>query len=127
MPTCPNCGNNVTEEMSFCPRCGAALKVAQATTGPPPPVRYRSEKGEKHEKREKEEKTEKREKHENGFIGPLIGGAVLIILGLTLWIELMYPIASGILWAFFFVLIGAVIIIGALYGAITAGRRHPKT
>ena len=58
MPYCQRCGTNVREEMAFCPKCGASLKVEK----PPAPAVRRDEKAEKREKREKEEKGEKEEK-----------------------------------------------------------------
>jgi Ca2+/Na+ antiporter len=123
--------------MSFCPKCGAALKVeqpsvAEAPPQAPPAPPYRAEKGEKREKQEKEEKhekgekTEKREKQEHGYIGPLIGGLILILVGFIFYLEITTMIASGVLWAFFFVIIGIVIIIGAIYAATMASKRQPQ-
>ena len=114
MPYCPKCGTEVREEMAFCPKCGAPLKG--------PPAGYRPEKAEKSEKEEKREKTEKYEKREFGVIGPLIGGLILIFLGLMFYLELTGFARREILWAFFFVIIGIIIIIGAVYAA----RRHPR-
>jgi len=114
MPYCPKCGTEVSEEMAFCPKCGAPLKG--------PPAGYRPEKAEKSEKEEKREKTEKYEKREFGVIGPLIGGLILIFLGLMFYLELTGFARREILWAFFFVIIGIIIIIGAVYAA----RRHPR-
>jgi len=124
---CPKCGNKIDEETPFCPKCGAALKGAQGQsptqTGP---MTYRRH-DEKAEKYEKGEKVEKREKHEHPFIGPLIVGLVVLFTGLLLFLQ-----ASGILngadvEASVFVIIGVIIIIGAIYGAIIVGRRNPKT
>jgi cation transport ATPase len=137
MPYCPKCGSKISEEMSFCPKCGAALKVeqpsvAEAPPQAPPALPYRAEKGEKREKQEKEEKhekgekTEKREKQEHGYIGPLIGGLILILVGFIFYLEITTMIASGVLWAFFFVIIGIIIIIGAIYAASMASRRQPQ-
>ncbi len=140
MQYCPKCGNKVDEDMSFCPNCGAALKVEQpsvgATVPPPapsaPPAQYRTEKGEKHEKREKQEphekgeKAEKREKQEHAYLGPLIGGLVLIVLGLIIYLQLTTAIASEVLWALFLVVIGIIIIVGAVYAAMMATKRQPR-
>jgi len=30
MPYCPNCGNEVTDEMLFCPQCGNKLATSRA-------------------------------------------------------------------------------------------------
>jgi len=127
MSYCPKCGAKTTEEMSFCQKCGAALKVEQTVTGTRAAVRRRDEKGEKREKEEKGEKTEKREKHEYGFLGPLIGGLVLIFLGLAFYLQIVNPEARTFVWPLFFVLIGIIIIIAAVYGTLMAGKRHPKT
>jgi predicted lipid-binding transport protein (Tim44 family) len=124
--------------MSFCPKCGAALKVEQppVAAAPPPPQAppappYRAEKEEKHEKREKEEKhekkekTEKGEKREYGYIGPLIGGLVMIALGVMFYLAITTSIGN-VAWAFFIILIGIIIIIGAIYAATMASRRQPQ-
>jgi len=138
MPECPKCGYKVREDMIFCPNCGASLKAEQASapTRPEPPVRYTREKEEKYESREKREKGEKgekgekrenREKGEFGFIGPLIGGLILIFLGLAFYLERTGVIAAPYLWAFFFVIIGIIIIFAAIYGSIMTHRRYPRT
>jgi len=137
MSYCSKCGTKVHEDMSFCPNCGAALKVEQPPSPAEavPPAPPRAEKAEKHEKREKEEKEErekkekgeKREKREFGSIGTLVGGLILIFVGLMFYLALteMFPIR--VMWAFFIVIIGLVIIVGAIYAAMLASRRHPQT
>lgn len=117
MSYCPKCGAKVEEEMTFCPKCGAPLKTEQ-----PQEWRRRAEKGEKAEKREKGEKAEKHEKREFGFIGPLIGGLILIFLGLTFYLQLLGYRVWEIAWAFFLITIGIIIIIGTIY----ATRRYPR-
>jgi len=129
MSFCPKCGNKITEDMVFCPKCGAPLKVEQAAPQPARPPTYRHEKEEKsekgEEKGEKHEKREKHEKHEYGFMGPLIGGVILLFIGAALYLNVIgYNMA--VLWALFFVLIGVLIIVGGIYGVIMAGRRHPR-
>jgi len=135
MPNCPKCNARVTEAMSFCPNCGASLKVAPApapAAAPVPPAqpvhREKEEKREKDEKGEKAEKGEKGEKHEKrmfGPIGPIVFGVVLIMLGLLFYLRLTGWMAEPMLWAYFFVAIGIVIILAAIYGAMMASRRHP--
>jgi len=142
---CPKCGTKVREDMTFCPNCGAALKAAPppAAAAPPtpPPAAPRGEKaekgekGEKREKREKEEreerekkeKGEKYEKREYGFIGPLVGGLILIFLGLMIYVALTTPVGWGIIGAFFVIIIGIIILAGAIYAATMATRKHPRT
>ena len=134
MSYCPKCGSKIDEEMSFCPKCGAPLKTATATAAAPSTtaLSYRrnektEEKSEKHEKREKHEKNEKHEKHEYGFMGPLIGGLILLFIGSALYLRATTSYPVEVLWALFFVLVGLLIIIAGVYGVIIAGRRHPKT
>jgi hypothetical protein len=127
MPNCPKCGEEIEEEMTFCPKCGAPLKAPQAAVQPARTVTYRHEKEEKEEKREKGEKGEKYEKREQAFIGPLIGGLVLILIGIVAYLQIAGYIESRMMGAFFLVVIGLAIIFGALYGAVLASRRHPRT
>ena len=129
MSYCPKCGSEVDEEMTFCPKCGAPLKagtVATATAEARPTYRRDEKTEEKSEKHEKHEKGEKYEKREYGFIGPLIGGVILLFIGAALYLNVT-GYNAAILWALFFVLIGVLIIVGGVYGAIMAGRRHPRT
>ena len=130
MSYCPKCGTKVSEEMAFCPKCGAPLKAEQPPTAAPAPAPRRAEKAEKEEKREKEEKEEKeerREKREFGFIGPLVGGLVLIFLGLAFYLQVTGFLRRGFVLAAFLVVIGVIVIVGGVYAAMLATRRHPKT
>jgi hypothetical protein len=135
MPECKKCGYKVKEEMSFCPNCGAPLRETTATAPPPPPApapptHIKYEKEEKHEKQEKGEKGEKHEKGEYAFIGPLIGGIVLIIIGLISYLQVtrvINEVTIGALWAFFIVIVGLLLIFGAIYAMTTARRRYPRT
>jgi cation transport ATPase len=127
---CPKCGKKITEDMVFCPNCGAALNVDRAGPQPERAVTYRHEKDEKREKTvEKREKHEKHEKHEYAFVGPLVGGLVLVFIGLSIYlsVEEVTSAVPAMLWAVFFIFIGVVIIIGAVYAAFMASRRHPRT
>lgn len=130
MSYCPKCGSKIDEEMSFCPKCGAPLKVEKVTTAPAETRQTayrRDEKTEKEEKSEKHEKGEKHEKREYGFMGPLIGGVILLFIGLALYLRVTMPGEERTIWALFFVLIGLLVIVGGIYGVIMAGRRHPRT
>ncbi len=130
MPECKKCGSKVLEDMSFCPKCGAPLKVEAASAEQRPTVQR--PKGEKEEKFEKHEKGEKKEKHEKGeyaFLGPLIGGLVLIIIGLTSYFEITGVFdmhTRGLMWAIFIIVIGILIIFGAFYYTMMARKRYPK-
>ena len=127
MPYCPKCGAEITEEMTFCPKCGAPLKAAQAPAEPTLREYRRGEKSEKGEKAEKHEKGEKGEKHELGFLGPLIGGLILIFLGAAAFAGISYPHYDfRAFWAFFLLLIGVIVIVAAIYYAFVLAKRHPR-
>jgi len=125
MPYCKKCGSEVREDMAFCPRCGAALKVEK----PAVEVR-RAEKAEKSEKQEKEEKMEKTEKHEKrefGVIGPLAGGLILIFAGFLFYLAVTGYFEWQVIGPLLLIIVGIVILVGIVYGVMTAARRHPKT
>lgn len=91
------------------------------------PRQYRrDEKSEKAEKEEKHEKGEKGEKHGYGFMGPLIGGLILIFLGVSFWLELTGTLDPRYVWSFFLLLVGIAIIIAALYVSLVLAKRHPR-
>ena len=131
MPYCPKCGNQVEDNMTFCPRCGASLKAdtAARAVSPqyPPQYHRRDEKAEKQEKGEKNEKNEP-EKHEKGnfsFIGWLIGGLVLIAIGFFSILSIYYAFDTRQGWAIFLLIIGVIVIVGAIYMATQARKRSP--
>lgn len=131
MSYCPKCGNKVDDTMTFCPHCGASLKgTAAAPPVPPPTYQRRNEKSEKNEKKEKQEKDqgrEKQEKGERGFVGYLIGGLILITVGVFSVLQISgTPIVDpSQSWALMLLIIGIIIIIGAVYVALTARRHTP--
>lgn len=132
MANCPKCGTKVTEEMAFCPKCGAPLRMEKPPEKPaaaPAPTAYRGEKGEKQEKEEKEkgEKTEKHEKREFTFIGPLIGGLVLIFLGFMAYMQVSGFLGREVAWAAFLVVIGIIVIVAGIYAYMVTSRRYPRT
>jgi uncharacterized membrane protein YvbJ len=133
MSYCPKCGNKVDENMVFCPRCGASLKGAATPSQVPPTYPYRNEKAEKNESREKQEKREnpekgeKREKSEVGFVGYLIGGLILITIGVFALLDLTSPLNSSQDLAAMLLIIGVIIIIGAIYVAFIARKHFPTT
>ena len=135
MSYCPKCGNKVDETMVFCPHCGASLKgTPTGQPAPAQPYRRRDEKSEKNEKQEKQrnrdrpEKGEKQEKGEHGFIGYLIGGLILITFGLFSVLQLSgyFGTDSGQSWAIMLLIIGVIIIFGAIYVAMVARKRSPQ-
>jgi hypothetical protein len=78
---------------------------------------------EKNEKAEKNEKNEKREKNEkgggDGWLGPLVGGLILIWLGTTFFLQQNGYLASDVWFAYFLSGVGAILI---LQGAILYSR-----
>jgi uncharacterized membrane protein YvbJ len=129
MSYCPKCGNKVDENMTFCPRCGAPLKAEAPVQAAPTPQRgEKSEKSEKQEKHEKQEpeKGEKHEKGEYGFVGWLIGGLVLILIGFFALLLFTHVIPSGIFGALVLLIIGVIIIIAAIYFTSSARKRYPN-
>ena len=131
MPYCHNCGSEVSEENSFCPKCGAALN-ADVSRSPMPSERYRSEKQEKHEKNEKEEKMEKGEqqekyeKREYGILGPLVGGIILIVVGLMMYLSVSGIFVIRSIFPFFLIIIGVIVIVSVVIGVTKAKRRNPR-
>ncbi len=136
MPHCPKCGSEVDEKMVFCPKCGASLRMEQAADWR---EEWRARRREwrdqrrefrrqrrQSEKSEKEEKWEKTEKHEHMLLGPLVGGSILIVFGVFLYLLLSSGFSAEVLTAFFFVLVGALIIAFALYLVVVAEKRHPR-
>jgi len=127
MPYCPKCGSKVIEDMTFCPKCGAPLQAAPPAETKPAPAPARGEKAEKHEKEEKGEKKEKPEKSGFWLTGLIIGGILLIIVGFISFLNLSGLIRREFAWAISLVIVGAVVILGAIYAFVVASRRHPGT
>jgi hypothetical protein len=114
--------------MTFCPRCGASLKMEPSAARPVPPPTYptyRNEKQENHEKGGQGEKGEKHEKGEFGYLGWLIGGVVIIVLGLLGYAQATGMITGNMESALVLLIIGVAVIIIAIWLSTTARRRHP--
>ena len=127
MPQCPKCGSEVDEKMAFCPKCGAPLKMER-------PSNLRDEwrtkrrewREQRREQRRRIRQAENTEKHEYMFLGPLIGGVVLVIFGAFLYTLMVGVFSVQLLGALFLVFIGVIIIVAALYSIAVAKRRHPR-
>jgi len=137
VPNCPKCGNEVSKEMAFCPKYGISLKGEQ-------PIGV-GKSGEEHggrmaqrmrerarrqaermaRREEKYDTYEKGEMRELAFVGPLIGGLILIFLGFLLYLQVTGALNIEILGALFFVIIGIVIIAVAVFASTVLRRRHP--
>jgi len=116
--------------MTFCPRCGAPLKVEAQAQAAPAATQQRKEMAEKGEKQEKQE-PEKGEKHEKGrfgFVGFLIAGVVLVLLGIVAYYDVTVGLPSSQLTGpVMLLIIGIVIIIVGIYVTTMAKRRNPQT
>lgn len=126
MVFCPKCGAEVGEDMAFCPKCGAPLKGQAVTAAAPPDWRAARRAEHYNEKAEKREKQEKGEKHEKGgfpYIGPVIGGLILIFIGLSTYFSLIGYNLWTYAWPVIFVVIGLFLIFGALF---RTRRRNPQ-
>ena len=127
MPYCAKCGSEVSDEMAFCPKCGATLRATAAR----PYESYVSEKSEKEEKYEKHEKneaekTEKYEKQEYSVFGSLIGGSILILVGIMFYLTVSNVLDFSSTFPFVLIIIGAIVILGVTVGALKAREKHPK-
>ena len=71
MPFCPKCGEEISEDDEYCPKCKYPLKRR-----PIRPIRRRNEKDEKDEKREGEDEK-----------AAVMGGLVVVWLGLSLLLQ----------------------------------------
>jgi uncharacterized membrane protein YvbJ len=124
MSYCPKCGNKVDDSMVFCPHCGASLKGAPTPSQPPLAQPNRNE---KQEKNQNPEKGEQHEKSEYGFVGYLIGGSILITIAAFALLDLTNPSNSSQDLAAMLLIIGIIIILGAIYIATTVRKRFPAT
>lgn len=126
---CRNCGTQLQAGALFCPRCGTAVAGGAAGQAPGPQqpsdwreqrrqwrAQRRAERYEKYEKQEKQEKhTEKEEKgRRGGIVGSVTGGAILIWLGITLYLGQAGYLSWSLWWAYFIAGIGVILIIQGL-------------
>ena len=120
MRYCSKCGAEISEDSSFCTSCGHAVgaPVERETTRERREKQEKQEKREKQEKQEKDEKGEKEEKEEKGegdVSGPLIGGAILILLGTVLLLNDMGYLSDADFGLYFLFGIGAILILAGLF------------
>jgi len=121
--------------MVFCPHCGTSLKETASTQMPPtqtPPPAYtryhRDEKeSEKHNEKGEKHQGEKPEKADFSFVGFLVGGLILVTIGVFALLDLTYSFNSTQALAAMLLVIGAIIIIAAIYVATRARRHFPPT
>jgi uncharacterized Zn finger protein (UPF0148 family) len=129
MVYCSKCGVQVDETMTFCPRCGAPIKDIKLEPFTEQRrerwERRRDEKAEKGEKQETQEKGEKQEKGEFRFIGPFIGGLILIFIGAVSYLQSIGYMVWEFAGAVFTIAIGLIVVIAAL--ALMARKRNLPT
>jgi len=117
MRYCSSCGAELSDKARFCPSCGqpAGSIVEERPERKSRERHEKQEKGEKQEKQEKGEKNEKEEKGEGDVSGPLIGGAILILLGSLLVLSDMDYITGSDFGSYFLFGIGAVLILAGVF------------
>jgi hypothetical protein len=135
---CHKCGAELPPGATFCPVCGTPVyspagtnEQPQPGSTPPPstPPPYYDRRAYREWRREqrrnkKGEKNEKGEKGEKGggsaITGPIIGGAILIWLGITFYLQEI-SVLSVNWWALFLVGLGIILI---LQGFLIYSRNH---
>jgi uncharacterized membrane protein YvbJ len=120
MSYCPKCGNKVEESMVFCPHCGTSLKDTATPSQIQPAKQYQNE---KQEKKQNLERDDSREKSEHGFVGYLVGGSILITIAVFALLDLTHPSNSSQDLAVMLLIIGVIIIVAAIYVAVTKRKR----
>lgn len=133
MSHCPKCGAEVPEGAAFCPKCGGALKLTEGVDWRQEMRQRRREWREQRRQWREErraarrgEKSEKTEKHEHPFIGTFIAGSILILLGVLAFFATTINLTSELAEAYFFIIIGIIVLALAVYAAVLAFRRHPR-
>jgi len=133
MPYCPKCGNNVDETMAFCPRCGTALKGTTPSQAAPVALTATASLNiQKQEKHENPANAEIQDKNQYGAVTYLVAGLILITVGVFAITYLTNRfLASGQTLAIMLIIIGIIIISGAIYVHIPVKNfrhlmSHPK-
>ena len=127
MPYCPKCGNKVDETTAFCPNCGTSLKGASAPEpGPPEQSNWNQQPEKPMTYIGQEPEPEKKEK-EHGFIGYLMAGLILVTFGAFALMDLTNPATASQDLSAMLLIIGIIIIVGAIYIAITTRKQIQKS
>ena len=77
------------------------------------------------EKMEKGEQQEKYEKSEYSIFGPIVGGIILVLVGIMLYLTVTGAINFSSIFPFFLIIVGGIIILGVIIGAYKARERNP--
>ena len=126
MPYCPKCGSEVDETMAFCSKCGTSLKGSQYED-----IKDRAKAEIRDAKREwREERRRMREERWNRygggmfrFIGPLIGGIILVLLGLAFYLQVVEGFGIWFFISSFFIIMGILVIVIGIYVITVLTRR----
>jgi uncharacterized integral membrane protein len=113
MPFCPKCGGSIEETMAFCPTCGTSLKSM-----PPTQEALGKEKQEPQMNNRPPEKEAEMEgeKHDYSYVGFLVSGLILIVIGAFAIIDLTSTLLSlSQVLEIMLIIIGAIIVCGSLY------------
>ena len=126
MPYCPKCGSEVDETMAFCSKCGTSLKGTQYED-----IKDRTKAESRDVRREwREERRKMREERWNRygerrfrFIGPLIGGTILVLLGLAFYLQVVEGFGIWLLLSSIFIILGILVIVVGIYVITVLTRR----
>jgi len=126
MTYCLKCGSKVEDTMTFCPECGTQLKEAaptQSTSSEPSSKQDNPTTNVEPPKPLTSPKVKEHERAEYSFIKYLVGGLILITVGISAILELTNPaLASGEYLALMLLVVGLILIFGAVYYALS-GRK----
>ena len=138
MTFCPKCNNPTKDTTIFCTKYGTPLNQTtdqnqpnpQTTTTPPTtqePNQQTTKKEEVKEVKSQQATTPKQSKGERGALSCLTGGLILITFGAFAVMQISNPNSAntGQNWAIMLLLIGVIIIVGAIYLALTTQHHTP--
>ena len=126
---CPKCGADVPEDAAFCPKCGVSLKPMGGVDWRQEMRQRRREWRERRRQWRAERRAARRgerpEKHEHPFIGTVIAGSILILIGVLAFFAATAALTPELAEAYIFIIVGIIVLALAVYVAILAFRRHP--